>query len=96
MKINWTEIGGRIRDTRKSRTETLEELGEEMGMSAHHIGRIERGEKHPSLTFLCGFCELTGTSMDYLLTGQEKYSDERGKQAVELIMAIMELLERFG
>lgn len=49
MHVSYKVIGGHIRDARKARKLTQEKLAEQLGMSALHYGRLERGDRRASL-----------------------------------------------
>lgn len=66
-QINYGALGQRIRKARREKNLTQERLGELCGLSAAHIGHIERGTRIPSLdTVYSVACEL-GVGVDYLL-----------------------------
>lgn len=66
-QINYGALGQRIRRIRRQKSLTQERLGELCGLSAAHIGHIERGTRIPSLDTVYSIaCEL-GVSIDCLM-----------------------------
>lgn len=58
-RLDYKALGKRIKDTRKQSGMTQEKLGELCGLSAAHIGHIERGTRIPSLDTVYRIaCEL--------------------------------------
>jgi len=49
-------LGSRIRTLRKARGWTQEQLAVEADVDRSYIGGIERGERNPTFTMLCGIC----------------------------------------
>ncbi|HBE9444574.1 helix-turn-helix domain-containing protein [Clostridioides difficile] len=72
MKLNY--LGERIRECRKERGITIEQLAERVGIGYNHLSNIERGRKIPSLeTFIKIVNELETTS-DIILKNYVKYA----------------------
>ena len=67
--ISGRVIGRNLKKTRLSLGLTQEKAAELMNLSTLHYGRIERGERFPSLTQLALFAEIFDTSIDTLLSG---------------------------
>lgn len=66
-QIDYKAMGVRIRSTREAANMTQEQLAEVCGLSAAHIGHIERGTRIPSLESLLQIAKTLQISMDYLL-----------------------------
>ena len=62
-----TVLGQRIRDARKQKGLTQEDLAEKAGIGTMYLGEIERGKKMPSLNTFCQIVEALDISADYLL-----------------------------
>ncbi|MFQ7001580.1 MAG: helix-turn-helix domain-containing protein [Clostridium sp.] len=60
-------LGTRIRDERLKLNLTQEELAEKANISPSYMGRIERGERNPTLENLVKIANILGTTIDYLL-----------------------------
>jgi len=67
MKIDYRKIGRRIRDARKEKGLTQEQLAELVNLSTDHVSHIEIGSASLSLAALLAFCETLGVSADQLL-----------------------------
>lgn len=65
--MDYSLLGRRIRDERKKRTYTQEQLAELVGVSDAYIGQIERGERNPTLETLIKIANQLGVTIDYLL-----------------------------
>ena len=65
--IDYTAMGGRIRNARQSLGLSQLELAEQCGLSASFLGHIERGSRKMSLETLVSVCEALNLSADYLL-----------------------------
>lgn len=70
------KIGERIREERKKCGLSQAELGEKVGISASHVGLIERGERGVTVSNLIKFVNIFGVSMDYLLRDSLYITDE--------------------
>ena len=60
-------MGDRIKETRKKRCLTQENLAEKLDVSVEYISQIERGLKMPSMQIFVKLIEILDTSADYLL-----------------------------
>lgn len=60
-------LGNRIRDARKARGLTSEELAELCGIGAVHIRKIEAGTKLPSMPLFVKLCNALKVSSKFLL-----------------------------
>lgn len=66
-ELDYIALGIKIRQTRKKRHVTQEQLGEICELSAAHIGHIERGTRIPSLDTLFRIAQALDVSVDYLI-----------------------------
>ena len=66
-QLDYTAIGERIRQVRKERRLTQEQLAEACGLSASFIGHIERGTRILSVDTLYQISLQLKVSTDYLL-----------------------------
>ena len=64
-------LGDKIRDLRKERNLTQDELGEKVGIHGRHISRIENDHARPTRKVLKRFAEVFEISVDEL-TGNDK------------------------
>ena len=60
-------LGPRIREARKTKSITQEQLAEKIGVTSVYISEIERGNKMPSIPVLISIVEALDISADYLL-----------------------------
>lgn len=68
----YLEIGQRLLLRRKELNLTQEKVAELLKMSSAYYGKIERGEKGPSLEKLLLINQKLDVDLNYLLTGQIK------------------------
>jgi len=69
MKISFRIIGQNIKASRKTAHFTQEQIAEHLGISVLHYGRLERGERRPSIDQLAMISDILGTSIETLLHG---------------------------
>lgn len=60
------EIGQRVKELRKERKETQEQVALAAGIVTRHYQRIELGEGLPGLEVTCALADHFGVSLDYL------------------------------
>lgn len=60
-------MGDRIKETRKMRGLTQEQLAEKVDITLEYISQIERGLKVPSMQVFVGLVDALDVSADYLL-----------------------------
>ncbi len=60
-------IGDRIRESRKTKGLTQEQLAEVLDVTPYYMGELERGNKFPSLDLFIKLVEVLDVSADYLL-----------------------------
>lgn len=76
MKVQYDEIGMRIRSRRLELRLTQENLAERMGISSSFVGHLERGEKIPSVATLARCCIVMDMNLDYLVLGRKQACDK--------------------
>ena len=67
-----TAFGRAIRDFRRGRGVSQEQLGYDSGLHRTYIGGIERGERNPSLANILRIAEALGVSPSELLAATEQ------------------------
>ena len=67
MQYDRLQIGQRLRDMRRSKKYTIEELGDRMGISVSHVNQIERGSRNMSMELFVGFINLYDTDANSIL-----------------------------
>lgn len=67
MQYDRLQIGQRLRDMRRSKKYTIEELGDRMGISVSHVNQIERGSRNMSMELFVGFINIYDTDANSIL-----------------------------
>lgn len=80
------ELGFRIKQCRKNKHLTQENLAELIDVSSHYIYEIEKGLKCMSLSTLVDIALALNTSTDYLLFGKQKYSSQEQLDQLDLTL----------
>lgn len=68
-EVDYKKMGMRIRQVRKVKGWSQDELAKKCGISMSFLGHIERGTRIMSLETLVGICNALGTGADELLWG---------------------------
>lgn len=63
------ELGDRIREKRKARGWTQEDLADNAGIDRSYIGGVERGERNLTFKVLCQICEALRSDVATLTKG---------------------------
>lgn len=98
--VNYLMLGMRIRETRKLRQMTQEQLAEQAEISLSFLGHIERGSRTPSLETVVAICNVLNVSPQYLL--QDSLNDtlvglpntENDRQS-KLLREVSNLFQRY-
>ena len=61
------KFGEKLRILRKRQGLTLRQLGDALGVDYGHLGRMERGEKIPSVAMLLKIADIFEVSTDQLI-----------------------------
>ena len=69
MAIDYSVIGERLKNARKEKHLTQEQLAEKIDVSIAFLSRIERGSSQINLKRLSQICEILGVSEGYILNG---------------------------
>lgn len=75
-KLDYLEIGQRIRGCRENLGLSQEEAAERCGISPSFYSNIERGIKIMSLETFSSICVAMSVSPDYLLSGKTPTTDD--------------------
>ncbi len=70
MEVDYTAIGKRVKQLRKERNMSQEQLAEQVGVSVPHMSNIETGKTKFSLPVLVGLANVLGVMPDVLLFDQ--------------------------
>lgn len=68
-------LGQRVKSLREDLTLSRKEVAERIDISEYFMVEIESGRKGASNITLCKLAEVLCTTVDYLLTGRDKFSD---------------------
>lgn len=69
QELDYTKMGMRIRQIRKAKGWSQEELAKRCGISMAFLGHIERGTRSMSLETFANLCGVLGTDANALLWG---------------------------
>ena len=64
-------LGARMRDLRRRRGFTLEEVGKSLGVTRACVCQWECGRSYPQHKFLPGLARILATSVSFLMSGEE-------------------------
>jgi transcriptional regulator with XRE-family HTH domain len=70
--VSADRLGERVRELRRGRGLTLEELAEHSGVSRAMISKLERGEKNPTLVVAAKLAEGFGVTLSQLVGMEER------------------------
>jgi XRE family transcriptional regulator, regulator of sulfur utilization len=76
MKEINTNIGENLKNIRKHRSMTIDQLSEGSGVSKSMISEIERGIRNPSITTIWNLANCLKKPLNYFLTGSDKDSPD--------------------
>ena len=71
MSLDYDVIGSRIKEARKAKKMTQEDLSEKIDVSVAFLSRIERGSSHINLKRLNQICDVLEISEGYILNGSD-------------------------
>lgn len=60
-------FGQRLRELRRARGWTLEDLGEEADLAWNYVAQVERGERNISIDNMAALADAMGTTLSILL-----------------------------
>jgi len=69
--VDWKRVGRRIRELRGFDTKQAE-LAHSVGVAQSFISAVERGEKEPGAVLLLRIARLYGTTIEWLLLGDNE------------------------
>ena len=94
MKLDYSLIGSRVNDLRKSRGISQERLAELADLSTTFISHIERNDKKPSLGALVRLASALGVTVDFLLAGNQPFDQRAYMPDVENLLSDCSVVER--
>lgn len=92
MLYDVKKCGERIRQLRKSREMTQEQLAIKLNIGERYLRKIEMGEKGPSIDILVEISALFEVSLDYIIMGRQSQDDFK-KQLHSVIQSLSKLAE---
>ena len=87
MFIDYTTIGKRIRDRRRSRHISQEQLAELIDKSTVFVSNLENGKKGASLESIVSICIVLDLSIDELIMGTQKIYDDK---YVDIVISVFQ------
>ncbi len=76
MAVDFSIIGKRLKEARKKKGLTQEQLVEKMGVSIAYLSKVETGKIHINLERLSQICGLLEISEGEILNGVANYSEK--------------------
>ncbi len=70
--MNMPAIGNRIKGLRYNKGIKVRDIVESLGVSENSVMKWQRGDCLPSMDNLYLLCKMLGTSMEYLIAGEEE------------------------
>lgn len=86
------KVGEKIRQLRKLRELTQEQLGEKAGISYKFIGEVERGTVNPSLDSLIGIARALHVTVKELFPSESDLITEFSHEELQTIKRAVKLL----
>ena len=90
--VDYNKIGQRIREQRKAKKLTMEQLAEMVNLSLSYIGHIERGTRVVSVETLTRLCEVLELDMHYVVFG---CSSSYNARKMALLNELTELISKY-
>lgn len=92
--MDYIALGQRIRDLRRKRGLTQEQLAELADLSTPYVSHLERGTKKASLAVLVRLAESLGVTVDRLLSGNQIVDKAAYYPEVQELLGDCSVLER--
>ena len=84
MYWNEVEFGLRIRKLRQLKGITQEKLAEELSITLSHMGKLENGDRKPSIDITIQVAKYFGVTLDYLVFGNKHKEETTEEMALRL------------
>ena len=91
--MNQEKIGGFLKELRKQKGLTQQQIAEKFNVSNRTISRWENGNYMPELAIIPGLAELLGVSVNELMAGERFAKDEYKREADEQLLKTLRLIE---
>ena len=76
MYFDQVKFGNRLRNLRKQRGKTQEQLAAAVNIDTVHLGNIELGKRGLSIDLMIELSNVLNVSLDYLIIGRERTSPQ--------------------
>lgn len=76
MAVDFAIIGKRLKESRRKKGLTQEQLSEKMGVSIAYLSKVETGKIHINLERLSQICNILGVTEGQILNGVSNKSDK--------------------
>lgn len=76
MAVDFSIIGKRLKEARKKKGLTQEQLVEKMGVSIAYLSKVETGKIHINLERLSEICGILGVTEGEILNGVSNHSEK--------------------
>lgn len=90
------QVGARVKQIRKARRLTQEQLAELAGLSDKFVGQVERGQSNPTLTTLAALGDALGVGLVDLLgvdTDRPRLTPRQASQVRDALASLETLVE---
>lgn len=91
MRFDAKEFGGRIRDLRKKKGITQEQLSTMLNVSANHLAKVETGSRCCSIELLQELSDCLNVGTDYLLNGNAPHNNHLKERLIFLAQELERL-----
>ena len=112
MSIDYVLLGKNIRKYRTQEELTQEKLGELVGCSDRHIGRVEHGQNVPSLEITAAIARALNVGIDQLVYGElpertdyfiqelvsytEGFDGKDKLMAIAMVKSLVSIIKEYG
>lgn len=93
--MDMTKMGAFLRELRKEKGLTQEQLGEKMHVTGKTVSHWETGTYMPPVEMLLAMSELYGVSINEIVSGKRLLEEEQASKAEENLTALMKENEIF-
>lgn len=76
MAVDFSIIGKRLKEARKKKGLTQEQLSEKMGVSIAYLSKVETGKIHINLERLSEICSILDVTEGEILNGVSNHSEK--------------------
>lgn len=76
MAVDFSIIGKRLKEARKNKGLTQDQLSEKMGVSIAYLSKVETGKIHINLERLSQICGILEVTEGKILNGVSNYSEK--------------------